>query len=786
MATGSSTSLNSQADNPRYNAVSEIGLALEANQSRTRTDLRRFEDAPLPPPARSPSPEGRFYVDGIDTEPILPAAPPPPPSLPSAAELAQQSSAVPSYYSMHMDTTTSRTTAAPATAALAAPFSNASYHHHGTPQHDDHHDDNDDEQHEDDEHDEDQHAAAEPTHAEWQQQLLQRVKDEENMEKREMLLLFHEKEQQEGVKIPKAFNMQSDLNEMRWWYYKLIRDGRIKDEVDSIKNWIVNGSHMVLMANTAIGNPLNLRLKEFPKEIRRKLNTDWHRHLCEYVKSRCGISGPKQNPLRYMLFDGLHTVINYHRNQLALEEQQRKQQQQQQQPLPASHDPEYAEFLQWRHNRGAAPPSLHRAAPPPTFASDRQVLRNVLARADPARDVPAFMQPPRTAPSHFPRPALATAGSSVGASPFAPATTSPSSARRSSPSTSYPYQEQPIMATSSSAPPPPAFRPPPAAQAKSPLRHLPPPPPRPAPTISHVAERSRQRMTTSSASTASTAGTASTAASDTERREINVSRGRGVAHPPPPQPPPTTTGSDTSSSSSASASGGRLVPLPWGDAPRTGGPPLPVQVRDPRSATPPATVRTPSPPTRKPSPPAKPPAARKPSPPTRKPSPPAKPPAARKPSPPAKPTPSEPLADASRQKSVDEMIAELESMGDDDSSIDDDLVAGVNGTPHMAAVANDDKVSEMFTMVDDMMNTSAQVGVQPASNHYDDIDALLDDDDGATLSLGRAAGSVQTRKVVKSTTMRRRGGGAAPAKRKAKTMVFARSSPHATPASTPK
>lgn len=132
------------------------------------------------------------------------------------------------------------------------------------------------------------------------------------------------------------------------------------------------------------------------------------------------------------------------------------------------------------------------------------------------------------------------------------------------------------------------------------------------------------------------------------------------------------------------------------------------------------------------------------------------------------------------------MIAELESMGDDDSSIDDDLVAGVNGTPHMAAVANDDKVSEMFTMVDDMMNTSAQVGVQPASNHYDDIDALLDDDDGATLSLGRAAGSVQTRKVVKSTTMRRRGGGAAPAKRKAKTMVFARSSPHATPASTPK
>ena len=52
---------------------------------------------------------------------------------------------------------------------------------------------------------------------------------QEEREKRELLMLFAEKEE-EGVKFNRRFNMDSDLQEMRFWYYKLTRD-RTKDEI---------------------------------------------------------------------------------------------------------------------------------------------------------------------------------------------------------------------------------------------------------------------------------------------------------------------------------------------------------------------------------------------------------------------------------------------------------------------------------------------------------------------------------------------------------------------------
>lgn len=163
--------------------------------------------------------------------------------------------------------------------------------------------------------------AKEPTYEDFQAEIQRKVKEEELTEKREMLMLFYEKEQYEHIKMTRKFTIDSDLNEMRWWYYKLIRDCRINDEVEHLKMNLIQGSRFLLFINsTVLKNPLNLRMGNFPHELSVKLNTEWDRHLRDYVKSKCGISGPKPNPIRNLAWGVVNHAINYHREQLAKEE----------------------------------------------------------------------------------------------------------------------------------------------------------------------------------------------------------------------------------------------------------------------------------------------------------------------------------------------------------------------------------------------------------------------------------------------------------------------------------
>ena len=82
----------------------------------------------------------------------------------------------------------------------------------------------------------------------WQRKVQQDVKEEENNEKREFLLLFAEKEQ-EGYKMLRQFNMNSNINEMRFWYYKLLRDARTDDEVAHLRSHLVEGTRILLYLN---------------------------------------------------------------------------------------------------------------------------------------------------------------------------------------------------------------------------------------------------------------------------------------------------------------------------------------------------------------------------------------------------------------------------------------------------------------------------------------------------------------------------------------------------------
>lgn len=168
----------------------------------------------------------------------------------------------------------------------------------------------------------------EQTYAEFQESIRDRVKQQEDMEKREMLLLFYQKQQYEKAEVPQKFfreGLNSDLMEMRWWYYKLIRDTRINDEVADLKSKIVNGSRFALFLNNQIGNPLNLRLdKNFPKELANVLNTSTDRHLREHIKSKCGVSGPKPRPWSHILRDVWECGLNYHQNSVAVEESEKK------------------------------------------------------------------------------------------------------------------------------------------------------------------------------------------------------------------------------------------------------------------------------------------------------------------------------------------------------------------------------------------------------------------------------------------------------------------------------
>lgn len=216
-------------------------------------------------------------------------------------------------------------------------------------------------------------AAKEPrreqTYAEYQEEIRRKVKQQQDMEKREMLLLFYEKQRYDNVQVPKKFfeqGLNSDLYEMRWWYYKLIRDTRINDAVSSMKHNIVQGARMALFLNSTIGNPLNLRLdNDFPSELGNRLNTSTDRHLREYVKSKCGVGGPKPNPVRHIVQDIFECGWNYHRNKMAMEESdKRKNGQRSAEPPKAAGKPPASTF-------GSS------AAPPPPAPDAYNMLREM-------------------------------------------------------------------------------------------------------------------------------------------------------------------------------------------------------------------------------------------------------------------------------------------------------------------------------------------------------------------------------------------------------------------------
>jgi hypothetical protein len=175
-------------------------------------------------------------------------------------------------------------------------------------------------------------AEREQSFAEFEAEIQRQAKEQEDTEKREMILLFYEKKNFEKIKVPEKFlsedAMNCDLHEMRWWYYKLVRDTRIQDAVGGIKQTITQVARGALIVNNTIGNPLNLRLdSNFPTELASVLNNKLDRHLRDYVKSKCGISGPKPNPMRHVAQGIFETVWNYHRNRVALENSEKKAQQ---------------------------------------------------------------------------------------------------------------------------------------------------------------------------------------------------------------------------------------------------------------------------------------------------------------------------------------------------------------------------------------------------------------------------------------------------------------------------
>lgn len=281
----------------------------------------------------------------------------------------------------------------------------------------------------------------EQTYAEYEDAIRNKVKRQEDMEKREMLLLFYEKKVHEHLQVPEKFfkdGIKSDLQEMRWWYYKLIRDTRINDAVSSMKHNIVQVSRVGLFVNNTIGNPLNLHLdKEFPAELANTLDTDLDRHLREHVKSKCGVGGPKPNPMRHIIQGLLDCGVNYHRNKVAMEESERKrenkhmqetnqpmpdapptttwrggQQQQPQSPMDAyhmmrdlagvNHQPSYGRFHglpispQYNNNQGY-PVAQRRPVAPPTFRQNKQPLRDVFRHMTPdmrRHPLPAHLRPP--------------------------------------------------------------------------------------------------------------------------------------------------------------------------------------------------------------------------------------------------------------------------------------------------------------------------------------------------------------------------------------------------------
>ena len=166
----------------------------------------------------------------------------------------------------------------------------------------------------------------EERYEDWERKIQEDVKNAEDTEKRQLLVLFAEKEQ-EGHKMLRSFNMSSDLNEMRFWYYKLLRDERTDDEVAHLRSHLVEGTRMLLFLNENVfENPLGLAdMTEFADTLSSMLVGSWDRHIREYVKSKNGLQGPPPQPLRNLGLNFLHLFISHHRKKSAEEQKEKKQ-----------------------------------------------------------------------------------------------------------------------------------------------------------------------------------------------------------------------------------------------------------------------------------------------------------------------------------------------------------------------------------------------------------------------------------------------------------------------------
>lgn len=166
----------------------------------------------------------------------------------------------------------------------------------------------------------------EERYEDWERKIQQDVKEAEDTEKRELLLLFAEKEQ-EGYKMLRQFNMSSNLNEMRFWYYKLLRDTRTDDEVAHLRSHLVEGTRILLYLNENVfSNPLGLAdMVDFPDALASMLIGSWDRHIRDYVKSKNGLQGPPPQPLRNLGLNFLHLFISHHRKKAAEEQKEKAQ-----------------------------------------------------------------------------------------------------------------------------------------------------------------------------------------------------------------------------------------------------------------------------------------------------------------------------------------------------------------------------------------------------------------------------------------------------------------------------
>lgn len=244
----------------------------------------------------------------------------------------------------------------------------------------------------------------EETYADFQRRIERNVRQEENNEKNMMLLMFWEK-RQDGEIVPDHFferGVNSDLHEMRYWFYKLQRDTRIKDAVANAKSTIVQAVRGGLMVNNMIGNPLNLRLdNDFTKELQHTLNTKAERHLRDHIKSKCGISGPKTAPWTHIAREMWECGYNYHQNKLAVEaseERQRKEQmaaaaaaaanyQQQQQQQTHQQAQQQQTQRQGQQTYGPASFAQSRFAPTAPIAPQQPILPQFQPDKKPLNDV---------------------------------------------------------------------------------------------------------------------------------------------------------------------------------------------------------------------------------------------------------------------------------------------------------------------------------------------------------------------------------------------------------------